>query len=370
LTSTSTPTGVRSDSSDEADRTLKAVVLNGHGGPEKLEYRDVPDPVPAACEVLIRVGAAGLNNTDIWTREGAYGAEGDASAVQGWRREPLVFPRIQGADICGRIVAVGAGVLESRVSERVLVDNALYGEGEAGLLSAGLIGSERDGGFAELVSVPAANAHAIDADLSDAELASFPTAYVTAERMLNRARVAESDTVLVTGASGGVGTGLVQLAKIRGASVIAIVGEGKEEAVRSLGADAVVVRREGLIPAVERVLGKRPLDVAADVVGGQQVGTLLELLRPGGRYVVAGAIAGPLATLDLRTIYLKQLDVLGSTMGDRHEFDALVRHIESRRLRPLVWATYPLSELARAQEDLVRKNHVGKLVVLPDARTL
>ena len=350
---------------------MKAVVLVGHGGTEQLEYRVVADPVPATGEVLIRVGAAGLNNTDIWTREGAYGAAGNVSAVQGWRREPLVFPRIQGADICGRIAAVGAGVLGSRVGERVLVDNALYGEGEAGgLLSAGLIGSERDGGFAELVCVPAANAHTIDSALTDEELACFPTAYVTAERMLNRARVAAGETVLVTGASGGVGTGLVQLAKIRGASIVAVAGPGKEEAVRSLGADAVVVRREGLIPAVERALGKRPLDVAADVVGGQQVGTLLELLRPGGRYVVAGAIAGPLATLDLRTIYLKQLDVLGSTMGDRHEFDALVRHIESRRLRPLVWATYPLSELARAQEDFVRKDYVGKLVVLPDARTL
>ncbi|MGI8861807.1 MAG: alcohol dehydrogenase family protein [Gaiellaceae bacterium] len=346
--------------------TVRALLLKGHGGPEQLEYReDVPDPTPAAGEVLIRVGAAALNNTDIWTREGAYGAERDHGAPRGWRSEPLSFPRIQGADIAGRIEAVGPDVTRDRIGERVLVDNALYaGEGE-GLLDAGIIGSERDGGFAELVTVPAENAHKIQSDLSDAELASFPTAYVTAERMLNRARVAAGETVLVTGASGGVGTGLVQLAKIRGATVIGIVGRGKEELVSGIGADAVVTRDEDLDSAVENELAGARLDVVADVVGGEHVRTLLELLRPGGRYVVAGAIAGPLVTVDLRTIYLRQLEVVGSTMGNRDEFGALVRHIESGRLRPLVWGTYPLAELGRAQADFGSKSFFGKLVVIP-----
>jgi NADPH:quinone reductase-like Zn-dependent oxidoreductase len=129
------------------------------------------------------------------------------------------FPRIQGADIVGRVVGVGGGVNASRVGERVIVDNALYGGGEEGLLDSGLIGSERDGGFAEYVAVPAENAHAIESDLGDAELATFPTAYVTSLRMLNRARVSAGETVLVTGASGGVGSGLVQLARLRGARV-------------------------------------------------------------------------------------------------------------------------------------------------------
>jgi NADPH:quinone reductase-like Zn-dependent oxidoreductase len=331
-----------------------------------LEYReDVPDPKPTKGEVLIRVAAAGLNNTDIWTREGAYGSDDDPGRVQGWRREPMAFPRIQGADIVGRIAAVGSDVSPKRIGERVLVDNALYaGEGE-GLLEAGIIGSERDGGFAELVCVPAENALAIESDLSDAELATFPTAYVTAERMLNRARVATGETVLVTGASGGVGTGLVQLAKIRGATVVAIVGAGKEELVRRIGADAVVARGPDVAATAGEALAGAALDVVADVVGGEQVGQLLRLLRPGGRYVVAGAIAGPLVTVDLRRIYLKQLEIIGSTMGNRTEFAAVVGHIESGRLQPLVWATYPLSELPRAQADFVSKNFVGKLVVIP-----
>lgn len=344
---------------------MKAVLLTGHGGPERLVYReDVADPIAGPGDVLVRVGAAGLNNTDIWTREGAYGTQDDPEGVNGWRREALSFPLIQGADIAGRIVAVGEGVDADRVGERVLVDNALY-TSDGGLLDAGIIGSERNGGFAELVAVPAANAHAIESPLSDAELASFPTAYVTAERMLRRARVVEGDTVLVTGASGGVGTGLVQLAKLRGAWVMAVVGAGKEALVQAVGADAVIARDTPLTAAAERELQGRWLDVVADVVGGPSVGELLNLIRPAGRYVVAGAIGGPMVTLDLRTIYLKQLDLLGSTMGDRTDFARLLKAIESGALRPLVSATYPLSELASAQEDFSRKRFVGKLVVIP-----
>ena len=345
---------------------MRAVLLTGHGGLDRLVYReDVPDPGPGPGDVLVRVGAAGINNTDIWTREGAYGTQDDPAKVNGWRREALSFPLIQGADIAGTIVGVGDEVSADRIGERVIVDSALYTTNGDGLLDAGIIGSERDGGFAELVAVPAANAHAIDSPLSDAELASFPTAYVTAERMLRRARVADGDTLLVTGASGGVGTGLVQLARHRGAWVVAVVGPGKEDAIRAIGAHAVIARGAPLTDAVERELGGRPLDVVADVVGGDAVGELLNLLRPGGRYVVAGAIAGPMATVDLRTIYLKQLDLLGSTMGDRSDFARLLEAIESGALRPLVAAAYPLSELRRAQEDFARKQFIGKLVVLP-----
>ena len=345
---------------------MKAVLLTGHGGPERLEYReDVPDPVPADDEVLIRVGAAGLNNTDVWTREGAYDSGARPDAIQGWRGEPLTFPRIQGADIAGRIVGIGEGVSRARLGERVLVDSVLYSDDGEGLLDAGIIGSERDGGFAELVTVPAANAHTITTDLSDAELASFPTAYVTAERMLDRARLTAGETVLVTGASGGVGTGLVQLAKLRSAVVIAVAGAGQEAALREIGADVVLPRGGELVEQVGAALAGRELDVAADVVGGETVSALLRSLRPGGRYVVAGAIAGPVVSVDLRTIYLKQLDVLGSTMGNREQFAALVQHIERGRLRPLVWATYPLSELGRAQADFAQKAFLGKLVVIP-----
>ena len=280
---------------------MKAVLLTGHGGLEKLEYReDVPTPEPAEGEVLIAVGAAGINNTDIWTREGAYGTEDDPATTSGWRRgNPMRFPRIQGADIVGRIVGVGGGVNASRIGERVIVDNALYSGGEEELVDSGLIGSERDGGFAEYVAVSAENAHAIESNLSDAELATFLTAYVTSLRMLNRARVSAGETVLVTGASGGVGSGLVQLARLRGARVIALVGSGKEDQARALGTELVITRDTRNLPAaVAKAAGGRPIDVVADVVGGDVFADLLNVLRPMGRYVSAGAIAGPVVRLD------------------------------------------------------------------------
>jgi NADPH:quinone reductase-like Zn-dependent oxidoreductase len=347
---------------------MRAVLLTGHGGPEKLEYReDVPPPEPAEGEVLIAVGAAGINNTDIWTREGAYGTEDDPAAASGWRRgKPMRFPRIQGADIVGRIAGIGGGVDASRVGERVIVDNALYDGGEEGLVASGILGSERDGGFAEYVAVPAENAHTIESPLSDAELATFPTAYVTSLRMLNRARVSAGETVLVTGASGGVGSGLVQLARLRDARVIALVGAGKEDQARALGAESVVTRDAGDLPAAAaEAAGGRPIDVVADVVGGDAFADLLSVLRPLGRYVTAGAIAGPVVRLDLRTLYLKQLELIGSTMGTHEEFAGLVGHIASGRIRPLLARTYPLSDVRQAQRDFVEKNFFGKLVLVP-----
>jgi NADPH:quinone reductase-like Zn-dependent oxidoreductase len=348
---------------------MRAVLLTGHGGLEKLDYReDVLTPEPAEGEVLISVGAAGINNTDIWTREGAYGTADDPTAARGWRRgNPMQFPRIQGADIVGRIVGVGGSVNESRLGERVIIDNALYDGGEEGLMDSGLIGSERDGGFAEYVAVPAENAHAIDSDLSDAELATFPTAYVTSLRMLNRARVSPGETVLVTGASGGVGSGLVQLARLRGAEIIALVSSGKEDQARALGAELVITRDTGDLPAaVAKAAGGRPIDVVADVVGGEEFANLLNVLRPMGRYVTAGAIAGPVVRLDLRTLYLKQLELIGSTMGPHEEFANLVEHIASGRVIPLLARTYPLSDIRQAQRDFANKTFFGKLVLIPN----
>ena len=346
---------------------MRAVLLTGHGGPERLDYReDVAEPEPGAGEVLIEVGAAAINNTDIWTREGAYGSADDPAAVSGWRREPMAFPRIQGADVAGRIVAVGAGVPETRIGERVIVNPVLYSELGDGLVGMGYLGSERDGGFAEFVAVPAANALAIESDLGDAELASFPTAYLTAEGMLDRARVAAGETLLVTGASGGVGSALVQLARARDARVVALAGRGKEARLRDLGAELVLTRQAGDPPAqLGAALGRAAVDVVADVVAGPLFPALLNALKPKGRYVTCGAIAGPLVSLDLRTLYLKHLELIGSTLGTRDQFARLVALIAAGRVVPLVAATYPLSEIAAAQAAFKEKAFFGKLVLLP-----
>lgn len=346
---------------------MRAVLLTGHGGPEMLDYReDVAEPEPGAGEVLIAVGAAGINNTDLWTREGAYGSADDPAAVSGWRREPMAFPRIQGADVAGRIVAVGAGVPETRIGERAIVNPVLYSDLGDGLVGMGYLGSERDGGFAELVTVPAESALAIESDLGDAELASFPTAYLTAEGMLDRARVAAGETLLVTGASGGVGSALVQLARARDARVVALAGRGKEARLRDLGAELVLTRQAGdLVAQLGAALGEGAIDVVADVVAGPLFPALLNALAPKGRYVTCGAIAGSVVSLDLRTLYLKHLELIGSTLGTRDQFARLVALIAAGRVVPLVAATYPLSEIAAAQAAFKEKAFFGKLVLLP-----
>ncbi|MGI9247072.1 MAG: zinc-binding dehydrogenase, partial [Steroidobacteraceae bacterium] len=330
---------------------MKAVLLIGHGGPECLQFhRDVPVPTPAPGEVLLKVGAAAINNTDINVRVGWYSktvssatdaAVAAASAAGepvdgGWDGSSFRFPRIQGIDACGRIVAVGEGVESARIGQRVLVDPVIRPAGR-GPNEVEYLGAERDGAFAEYVAVPAANAHVIVSACSDVELASLPCAAGTAGHLIERAGVRAEDTVLVTGASGGVGSAAVQLAAARGARVIGIAQAAKHEQVRALGAFRALDREADIGPE----LGAESVDVVVDVVGGAAFPSLLQVLRRGGRYAVAGAIGGPCVELDLRTLYLKDLTVLGCTVPPPGLFGRIVSAIEAGVLRPVVSAVYP-----------------------------
>jgi NADPH:quinone reductase-like Zn-dependent oxidoreductase len=360
--------------------TMRAVLLLGHGGLDKLAYRDeVAVPRPAPDEVLIRVMACGVNNTDINTRIGWYnpgvreGTHAEAgtrglhvSAAGAWGASSIAFPRIQGADVVGRIVAVGERVPASRIGERVLVDPWLRDpDRPADLRRARYYGSETDGGFGEYATAAARNVHAVCSDLSDAELATFACSYSTAENMLTKTQVGGADTVLVPGASGGVGSALVQLAKRRGAKVVALCGEAKAGAIRELGVDAVLPRAPtDLAKVLREVTGRAEVDVVADVVGGPLFGQLIDVLRPGGRYTCAGAIAGPIVELDLRPLYLKDLVFTGATVTAPEIFADLVGYIERREIRPLLAETYPLAEIRRAQTDFLHKGFVGKLVMV------
>ncbi|QYJ02837.1 alcohol dehydrogenase family protein [Nocardioides panacisoli] len=351
--------------------TMKAVQLVGHGGLDQLVYReDVPTPRPAAGEVLIEVTACGMNNTDVWVREGAYGTETDPASVSTWRRgrSTLEFPRIQGTDTVGRIVAVGDGVPEERIGQRVMVDFSIYNrpEGDESLADIDYIGHGRDGGYAEYTTVPTENAHEVASDISDAGLATFCCAYLTAEQMLDRARLAEGERVLVTGASGGVGSAIIQLARVRGAIPYAVSSAGKEDALREIGAEGVILRdTDDLVAEVERVVDG-PVDVAADLVAGPMFNDLLRILRPEGRYTTAGAIGGPVVDFDLRTMYLKQLEIHGSSQGTRTAFRRLVRYITDGDIKPLLDRTYRLSDFHEAQRNFMAKSYIGKLVVVPD----
>lgn len=342
------------------NETMRGVALIGHGGPECLEWRDdLPRPIPMAGEVLIRVAAAGVNNTDINTRVGWY-SKGDNDADDAaWTGEPLRFPRIQGIDACGRIAAVGEGVDPARIGERVLVEPCLTEAKGKMLAQPWFFGSECDGAFAQYCTVAARHAYAIESGLSDVELASFPCSYSTAENMLTRTSLCKGETVLITGASGGVGSAAVQLAKARGARVAAVTSPAKAQSLRDLGADIIVDRDADVVVA----LGANTVDVVIDLVAGDKWPALLDVLRPKGRYAVAGAVGGPMVTLDVRTLYLKDLTFYGCTVLEPEVFGNLVKLIEAGAIKPLVAATFPLQDITAAQAAFARKGYTGKIVL-------
>lgn len=350
---------------------MNAVILTGYGGPEKLEYTQVAKPTPKKGEVLIKVGACSVNNTDINTRTGWYAADekfqeilqdtekNDEQKSAGWSQSGIKFPRIQGADIVGEVVEIGADVDGNFLKKRVIVDPWIRGE------SGGkdeYVGSEIDGGFAEYVAIPATNICGINSSLSDVELATVPCSYSTAENMLKKGRVTAEDLVLIMGASGGVGSSAVQLAKIRGAKVIAIVGANKEHLAKEFGADYVYARNEELASN----LADHQITVCLDVVGGEYFNVIFKALSIGGRYVTCGAIGGPMVDLDLRDLIYKDLEAIGATRFEAEVFRNLLGYIERGLLKPQVAKVFPLERIQEAQKFFQSKSFFGKVVITPN----
>lgn len=345
---------------DKIPKKMRGVYLKGYGDFSKLEIReDIPVPIPGPTEVIIKVGAAAVNNTDINTRLAWYSKSGKDSDDASWSDEAIKFPRIQGADVCGRIVAVGKDISSNRLKERVLIEPCLRRIKGESLKQAWYFGSECDGGFAEYTVVDSQYAHKINSNLSDVELASFPCSYSTAENMLTRAKVTDKDRVLITGASGGVGSAAIQLAKARGAKVVAITSASKRERVKHLGADEVLLRTESILSTIKA----NSIDVVVDLVAGEQFPTLIEVLKPFGRYAVSGAIAGPHVNLDVRMLYLKDLSFYGCTVLEKKVFSNLIKHIELENIKPLVSSTFLLEDIVEAQKAFLEKKHVGKIVL-------
>lgn len=356
------------------ERTMMAVVTTGNGGYEKLVYREVPVPEPGPGEALLRVLAAGVNNTEINTRLGWYSssvAESTASIAKlheqeaekksdgGWN-EATPFPFIQGTDCCGRVVEVGPGVDNDIIGARVLVRPCMRPNGYDTMENIWMA-SDFDGAFAQYVKVPAVEVFSVKCDWTDEELATIPCAYGTAENMLHRAAVMSGEHVLVAGASGGVGSAAVQLAKRRGAHVTAISSKGKMDQVRSIGADNVIERNEDLV----QVVGMETVDVVVDNVAGSNFPQMLKVLKRGGRYTSSGAIAGPLVTLDMRDMYLKDITLIGCTAWDAPVFPNLVSYIENGEIRPLLAKIFPLEQIADAQREFMKKEHFGNFVLIP-----
>lgn len=353
---------------------MKAVVTTGNGGYDKLDYTSVPTPIPEAGEVLLKVLAAGVNNTEINTRLGWYSSSvtgdtesmaelqaenGEQKADGGWNKA-TPFPLIQGTDCCGRIAQVGEGVSPDLAGKRVLVRACMRPNGYD-VPDNIWMASDFDGAFAQFVKVPASEVFVVDTNWTDEELATIPCAYGTAENMLYRANVGQTDTVLITGASGGVGSASVQLAKRRGAKVIAVTSQSKIQSVRELGADLVLDRKDDL----EGVLQAETASVIVDNVAGPGFPKLLKIIKRGGRYVSSGAIAGPIVSLDMRDMYLKDVTLIGCTGWDEPVFPNLVGYIERGEIRPLLAKTFPLEKIAQAQEEFLQKSHIGNFVLIP-----
>lgn len=355
-----------------ARRLMKAIVTTGNGGYEKLVYKETPVPQINKGEVLIRVLAAGVNNTEINTRVGWYSSSVTESTNDTSDEEPVIqvadggwnkqtpFPFIQGTDCCGQVVSRADDVDINLLGKRVLIRPCIR-EQDFSSLDNIWLGSDFDGAFAQYVKVRASEVFPVSCNWSDAELGTIPCAYGTSENMLHRAQLRAGDTVLITGASGGVGSATVQLAKRRGARVIAIAGDEKHDLVASIGADRLLSRSANLLSE----LGEQSVDVVVDNVAGSAFPTLLKVLKRGGKYVSSGAIAGPVVDLDMRDMYLKDITLIGTTAWDEPVFSNLIRYIEQGEIRPVLAKTYPLSAIVEAQKEFLKKEHVGKFVLIP-----
>ncbi len=364
---------------------MSAVQLTGHGGLDKLVYRtDVPVPKPGKNQVLVQVTATAKNNTDRKAREGLYPTrdKADVTSFQMGGEATLTFPRIQGADIVGRVVAVGSGVSESRLGERGLLDFNLYPNARRDMnLTPDYYGHGADGGFAEYVALPSDQFHTVDnPELADAELASMGMcSYQTAFHMLTVAGVSAGERVLVSGASGGVGTALIQLCRIIGAIPYALSQQDKTQALLALGAEAVLDRSDmsRFTEQVKTATGGKPIDAVMDLVGGEMTDAFIDTMifdmnqrTTYPRLSIAGASGGNLSEIMWTRIYLYQVQVFGVSHGTRQEAEQLIAWIRDGALKPVLHAAFPLSRLREAEEYFVHrgKNYLGKIVIVPDSQ--
>ena len=363
--------------------TMKAMVLTGHGDVDKLDYQDVPVPAAGAGQVLVQVTATAKNNTDRKAREGLYPTKkGEMTSFQMGGKPTLVFPRIQGADIAGRVVAVGDGVDESRIGERGLLDFNIYANDRRDInLTPDYYGHGADGGYAEYVALPADQFHHIpNAELADAEVASMGMcSYQTAMHMLTSADVRAGERVLVTGASGGVGTALIQLCRIMGAIPYALSKQDKASALMELGAEAVLDRSDmdSFVDRVKAETGGKPIDAVMDLVGGEMTDVFIDTMifdmnarSTYPRLSIAGASGGNISEVLWTRIYLYQVQIFGVSHGTREEAEQLIDWIRGGQLKPVLHGAFRLSDLHRAEEYFVNRgsNYLGKIVIVPDSQ--
>lgn len=365
--------------------TMKAMRLTGHGDIDQLVYdTDTPRPGANPGEVLVAITATAKNNTDRKAREGLYPTKdkGDVTSFAIGGDTTLTFPRIQGADIVGRVAAVGDGVDPARIGERGLLDFNIYADDRRDInLTPDYYGHGADGGFAEYVAVPSDQFHAVNnPDLADAELASMGLcSYQTAYHMMTAAMVSAGERVLVTGASGGVGTALIQLCRIVGAIPYALSKRDKADALVQLGAEAVLDRTEmdDFTGRIRALTGDQPIDAVMDLAGGDMTHRFIDTMTfdmtkraTYPRLSIAGASANNITDILWTVIYLYQVRIFGVSHGTREEAEQLIAWIRSGDLKPVLHAAFKLSDLHECERYFMNRssNYLGKIVVVPDAQ--
>jgi NADPH:quinone reductase-like Zn-dependent oxidoreductase len=333
---------------------MKAVVLRELGGPEKLQLEDVPEPQPAADEVVVRLKAAAMNHRDVWIRTGRYAG--------------ITLPIILGSDGAGIVSQVGSQVDPSWIGKPVLINPCLdWGDDPAVQRNDfRILGLPDDGTYAEFVKVPARNIAPKPEELSWEEAAAVPLAAMTAYRALvTRGQIKQGETVVVTGIGGGVAVCVLQIAKKMGARVWVTSGSNdKIHHARSLGAEGGVnYRAADWVKQLREMMGGKGPDIVVESAGGETFDQALDLVRPGGRLIIFGATLGPAKEVMVRRIFWKQLTVLGSTMGTPKEFDEAVKLYSSGGLRPVVDRVFPLSDVQAAHKRMEEAEQFGRIVL-------
>jgi len=342
---------------------VKAVVFDRPGGPEVLEYRDVPEPTVAADEALVEVRACGINHLDLWVRSGLRGLD-------------VEMPHILGNDIVGEIRAVGEAVRHLSVGQKTLVLQTLscgtcpacFAGDDNLCRSYDVIGRRRNGGYAERVAVPGVNCLPYPENLTWKEAAAVPLVFLTAWHMLvGRAKLRAGEDVLVIGAGSGVGSAAVQIARLLGARVIASAGDtAKLARARELGArETIDHTREDLAQRARELTGKKGVDVVFEHVGGRIFEQGVAALARNGRLVTCGATIGKEASLDLNALFGKHLTLMGSWMGRRSELVEVLKFVNDGRLKPVVDSVMPLQDAASAHRRIEAREHFGKVVLVP-----